>query len=328
MRMKSLGLAILLALGSVLPAPARAEVVLIQPRVNGATGDDTAPYSFIPSLPRGNHDTLYAFSNVLDESNFSHSFETYLRFDLPPGLLGPGETIEQAVVWVYYIPIDIPFGEGSDVPADLYCHEVLQPWSEATLTWTNKPSYGPAFDGTTGIENIGLIWCNVTDLVADWAAGVKPNNGIALTNPTTRVLSFYSTELDFAGNTPVHPNLRPSLVIDIEPSGGADADGDGHLDGEDNCVMEPNASQRDSDQDGYGNACDADLNEDDIVGGPDFSAFRDTLGSSLGDPDYDPDADFDGDGVIGGSDFILFRSQFGTAPGPSGLACAGTAPCP
>ena len=47
-----------------------------------------------------------------------------------------------------------------------------------------------------------------------------------------------------------------------------------------------------------------------------------------GEPAYDPDLDSDGDGVIGGREFSLVINFFGQPPGPSGLSCAGTVPCP
>ena len=58
-----------------------------------------------------------------------------------------------------------------------------------------------------------------------------------------------------------------------------DTDGDGVLDVDDNCILVANAGpnpnkpeqgQKDSDDDGFGNICDADLNNDCVVGVPDF----------------------------------------------------------
>ena len=44
-----------------------------------------------------------------------------------------------------------------------------------------------------------------------------------------------------------------------------DADLDGAFDGGDNCTLVANPDQRDSNADGYGNVCDADLNGDGSV---------------------------------------------------------------
>lgn len=112
------------------------------------------------------------------------------------------------------------------------------------------------------------------------------------------------------------------------PVCGADGDGDEVCDTADNCLGTSNASQTDSDQDGYGNACDPDVNNDGVVGGPDFAFFRAAFGSRCGDPEYDPVADFNDDCVVGGPDFSVFAAHFGGGPGPSAHVCAGTVPCP
>jgi hypothetical protein len=79
--------------------------------------------------------------------------------------------------------------------------------------------------------------------------------------------------------------------------------------------------------DGYCNLCDADY--DTTAASPsDFGLFRLAFGKLLGDPAHNPDVDADGDGAIGIDEFGLFKLSFLGAPGPSGLACAGTPPCP
>jgi len=88
----------------------------------------------------------------------------------------------------------------------------------------------------------------------------------------------------------------------------ADTDSDLIPDVFDNCLDEANgpgetSPQNDTDQDGFGNACDADFNNNGVVDPADFAA------------------------VVAG---------FNQAPGPSGLGCAdatimvgmGDAPCP
>jgi hypothetical protein len=108
----------------------------------------------------------------------------------------------------------------------------------------------------------------------------------------------------------------------------ADEDGDGVLDGDDNCRTDANPTQLDTNLDGYGNACDADYTDDGVVGAPDFLQFAPKFGSASPNPLYDPEFDANGDGVIGAAEFLLLGRSFGGAPGPSGLACAGVIPCP
>ena len=107
-----------------------------------------------------------------------------------------------------------------------------------------------------------------------------------------------------------------------------DFDEDGVPDALDNCVEQPNESQRDSDRDGYGDACDPDYNNDGAVGIPDFNVLRGQFGLTDEDPGFDPAVDHNEDGAVGIPDFNVFRAFFGGEPGPSGLECAGTVPCP
>jgi hypothetical protein len=102
-----------------------------------------------------------------------------------------------------------------------------------------------------------------------------------------------------------------------------DTDLDGVTDDEDNCIEVPNGpdipdaggnSQLDADGDGYGNVCDADLNNDGVVNGGDIGPFRAALGSAGGA------ADFNGDGTVSGGDIGVLRASLGSAPGPSGKA--------
>lgn len=110
----------------------------------------------------------------------------------------------------------------------------------------------------------------------------------------------------------------------VEVIDSTDTDNDGVRDEVDNCINVANGtllpvpgdpagnSQRDTDSDGYGNMCDADLTQDGIVSLADFGVFRAAFGSAA-----NPDSDFNGDGIVSLADFGIFRSQFGKAPGPS-----------
>jgi hypothetical protein len=94
-----------------------------------------------------------------------------------------------------------------------------------------------------------------------------------------------------------------------------DADNDGVPDITDNCVTVANNDQRDTDSDGFGNICDADLDNDGLVGFSDFGLFRSVFGQAGASSGAADNADLDGDGLVGFSDFGLFRSMFGLAPG-------------
>ncbi|ARN75735.1 hypothetical protein BST96_17455 [Oceanicoccus sagamiensis] len=93
-----------------------------------------------------------------------------------------------------------------------------------------------------------------------------------------------------------------------------DSDNDGVLDYQDNCIEKPNPTQLDVDRDGYGNACDGDLNNDGRVNSLDLGLFKAsffTFGNST--------ADFNGDQIVNSLDLGLFKQLFFKSPGPSGL---------
>ena len=92
-----------------------------------------------------------------------------------------------------------------------------------------------------------------------------------------------------------------------------DTDADGYSDIEDNCIETANPTQSDDDDDGYGNACDADFNNDGAVGMDDVGALLRGLNT------VNPVMDLDEDGVVGLSDLLTTYYALGTVPGPSAL---------
>jgi len=92
-----------------------------------------------------------------------------------------------------------------------------------------------------------------------------------------------------------------------------DADGDGIPDADDNCRLTYNPGQRDTDGDGYGNTCDCDLDNDDVVGPSDFGQFRSAWGSTPDDANWNEDADLDSNLAVGPSDFGIFRQRWGSS---------------
>ncbi|MDH3589732.1 MAG: M4 family metallopeptidase [Gammaproteobacteria bacterium] len=101
---------------------------------------------------------------------------------------------------------------------------------------------------------------------------------------------------------------------------GFDLDGDGIPDSIDNCTNVPNADQRDTNGDEYGNICDADLDNSGLVDFLDLAIFKDAFLTRPASANWNPDADLDGDDLVGFSDINIAKQQFLGPPGPSGLA--------
>jgi hypothetical protein len=97
-----------------------------------------------------------------------------------------------------------------------------------------------------------------------------------------------------------------------------DADDDGVPDNQDNCIYIPNGpsaplnnNQLDTDGDGYGNACDGDLNQSGFVDAVDLQLFQSRYRTA------DPDADFNGNGFVEAGDLVIFRTLYRKKPGAS-----------
>ena len=115
------------------------------------------------------------------------------------------------------------------------------------------------------------------------------------------------------------------VIAGVAGSQPTDVDGDGVRDADDNCLVVPNPSQLDSNQDGFGNVCDPDLDDDLVVDDDDLLDLLTSFGQAV--PPGDADADLTEDGVVGMPDALVWREYRLMAPGPSGLDCAGTIPC-
>ena len=73
-------------------------------------------------------------------------------------------------------------------------------------------------------------------------------------------------------------------------------------------------SQRDTDNDGYGNSCDPDFNNDGMVAPIDFSTVKSNFGSTAA-----ADQDLNGNGIVDPTDFGFTKANVGQLPGPSAL---------
>ncbi len=89
-----------------------------------------------------------------------------------------------------------------------------------------------------------------------------------------------------------------------------DADLDGVHDVLDNCILAANASQCDTDGDGYGNRCDGDFDNNGTINSFDLTEMRDNFGSA-------GETDLDCNGTTNSFDLNIIRSMYGGTPGPA-----------
>ena len=115
------------------------------------------------------------------------------------------------------------------------------------------------------------------------------------------------------------------LLWGIPAFADVDFDSDGVGDQIDNCSEVANTEQDDTDNDDCGNLCDADYNDDGVVGHPDVFEFGPTFGT-MGNEEKCHMEPIPGCFVSFG-DFGFLIAAFGEIPGPSGTT-AGTVACP
>jgi len=165
---------------------------------------------------------------------------------------------------------------------------------------------------------------------------VTPNTAVAGETRRLQVVSPWSASLSLVGPFGLpypdrHLGGVAVLTLNVFPSH-PDIDmldGDLVLDHVDNCTTVANgpaqqSNQIDTDQDGYGNACDADYNNDGLTTTLDYTFFLTDFLSGA----RNAQTDHNGDGFTTTLDFPFYVNAFtGATPlGPSGLACAGGPP--
>jgi len=119
----------------------------------------------------------------------------------------------------------------------------------------------------------------------------------------------------------------PALAGPSDPCDGQpDTDGDGVCDIIDNCSSDPNATQYDGDQDGYGDVCDCDFSASasNFCDLADFNQFVGVF--NTGAPPTNCEFDMAPTGFVDLGDFNVFVSYFNQLPGPACGNAAGT-PC-
>ena len=98
--------------------------------------------------------------------------------------------------------------------------------------------------------------------------------------------------------------LLAMLSTPLSAYAALDTDGDGIPDNMDNCTEVANATQTDSDNDGYGNRCDPDFNDDGTVNFIDLGFMKSVFYTG------NAEADLDSSGTVNFGDLGILKSYF------------------
>lgn len=167
----------------------------------------------------------------------------------------------------------------------------------------------------------GFTCCHVETLDNPTPALTSRIDIVFARNSTTPAVNVLSSEVlgDEDGDQApggLWPSDHAGVFASLDfPVG--DFDDDGIDDLADNCTRAANLAQRDTDNDGYGNLCDADFNQDGFVDLLDLVYMRQNFMTA------DPDADLDGDGIADLNDVGVLRTLFLLPPGPGPADYAG-----
>jgi len=248
--------------------------------------------------------------------------------DTEPAFAGNLEAIQGYASWgsnASREPIPGAYGEskgklypGSFAPRALATDLV----STNARSFTSPPSYGQSL---------------VADLVALGVAGAtghvgeptlpgvaRPQILLSRYAQGTRAIEAYYSAIPYLGWMNVYvgdPLMRLEPMENLQSS--MDFDGDGQLDWRDNCRLIPNPRQRDTDGDGYGNICDADVDSDGRVTTSWGESFPRSLRGDVEaialtarDGGYRPDHDLDGDNEVSERDVSIAQILLFMPPGP------------
>ncbi|MEM6640095.1 MAG: reprolysin-like metallopeptidase [Pseudomonadota bacterium] len=168
------------------------------------------------------------------------------------------------------------------------------------------PDIDARFDDAASLE--AELTCNPSPPAL--GPSVRPDEALAVFNGEAAAGDWSLTMSDATPGT-VGVLAEWCVEVSFDPPTVIDTDGDGVGDDVDNCTLLANADQRDTNGDGFGNVCDADLNNDGVINFVDLGLLRAVFFSA------DPDADFNGDGVVNVLDLGVLRGAFFGPPGPS-----------
>jgi hypothetical protein len=193
-------------------------------------------------------------------------------------------------------------------------------WDTGSYSVTLRQCANVPALGELDLDGDGLYAACDGDVDGDGVVDEDPDLDPQLEDADPSLRTFCGIDLDRDGCDDCSSGTLSTADDGIDPDGDGlcgtalDSDADGVADALDNCRLAPNADQRDTDGDDFGNLCDGDLDQKGLTNLVDLALFRARFLTA------DPDADLDGDGLVNLVDLGIFRELFLKPPGPSGLA--------
>ena len=189
-------------------------------------------------------------------------------------------------------------------------------------SFTAPPRYGQSLVADLVALGVGGATAHVAEPTLPGVA--RPQILLSEYAQGVRAIEAYYRSLPYLGWMNIYVG-DPLMELATQPQEKfrMDSDGDGQVDWRDNCRLVPNPRQRDTDKDGYGNFCDADVDADGRTTtswGESFPRSKrgdvEAIALTARDGLYLPDHDLDGDNKVSERDVSIAQLLLFRPPGP------------
>ena len=171
--------------------------VTIQP--NETNGIDTTIDTRVRTRNYGSDGYIY-----FGRTDYGHTYRALLKFDVSS--IPSNAIVIDASLSLYL------YGSLDNVTNTFAAYNITQNWDELSVTWDTQPNYDPATE--SGVQTydriIGWRTFTITNIVAAWVNGTKPNYGVML--KATNEGAFGAFGYVASENTS-SPQNRPKLTI-------------------------------------------------------------------------------------------------------------------